>query len=72
MAEKAINIFADRLKDLMQDKKLNIKELSALTKIPRATINGWTLKIASPKIDNLIVLADFFNVSIDYLLGREN
>lgn len=72
MAEKAINIFAERLTDLMQENHLNIKELSAKTKIPRATINGWTLKIASPKIDNLIILADFFGVSVDYLLGREN
>ena len=72
MAEKAIHIFADRLKDLMQENNLGIKDLSEKTKIPRATINGWTLKIASPKIDNLITLADFFGVTVDYLLGREN
>lgn len=72
MAEKAIHVFAERLKDLMQENNLGIKDLSEKTKIPRATINGWTLKIASPKIDNLITLADFFCVTVDYLLGREN
>lgn len=72
MAEKAIHVFAERLKDLMQENNLGIKDLSEKTKIPRATINGWTLKITSPKIDNLITLADFFCVTVDYLLGREN
>ena len=56
----------------MQEKNLNIKELSKLTDIPRSTINSWTLKKRSPMIDYLCVLADFFQVLIDYLLGRED
>ncbi len=64
--------FSIRLKDLMQEKNLNIKELSELTDIPRSTINSWTLQKRSPMIDYLCVLADFFQVSIDYLLGRED
>ncbi|HIU06162.1 MAG TPA: helix-turn-helix transcriptional regulator [Candidatus Onthoplasma faecigallinarum] len=70
--QEAMNIFSSKLIDLMQDKKLNIKELSAKTNIPRSTINSWTLKKRSPKIDYLCTLADFFGVTIDYLVGREN
>ena len=70
--QEAMNIFSSKLIDLMQDKKLNIKELSAKTNIPRSTINSWTLKKRSPKIDYLCTLADFFGVSVDYLLGRED
>ncbi len=70
--QNLINIFADRLIDLMQEKSLNIKQLSIKTEIPFSTINGWTLRQSLPKADNLCVLADFFDVTIDYLLGREN
>ena len=70
--QEAMNIFSSKLIDLMQDKKLNIKELSAKTNIPRSTINSWTLKKRSPKIDYLCTLTDFFGVTIDYLVGREN
>ncbi len=70
--ENVLSIFSSRLIDLMQDKKLNIKELSAKTNIPRSTINSWTLKKRSPKIDYLCTLADYFGVSVDYLLGRED
>ena len=70
--EILIGVFADRLKELMEEKGLNIKELSKKTKIPQSTINGWTLKVSSPKIDNLCTVADFFGVTTDYLLGREN
>lgn len=70
--QNVLEKFSIRLKDLMQEKNLNIKELSKLTDIPRSTINSWTLKKRSPMIDYLCILADFFQVSIDYLLGRED
>ena len=67
-----IEIFSSRLKDLMFEKGLNIKALSNATKIPFTTIDAWILKKSSPKIDNLCAIAEFFNVTTDYLLGREN
>ena len=73
MKEKlnAVDAFAERLKDLMEGKSLNIKELSKLVGIPRSTINGWTLKQRTANIESLCVIADFFGVTTDYLLGRE-
>ena len=70
--QELLNIFARRLKELMREKNLNIKQLSEETGIPRSTINSWTLAIKSPKIDYLFMIAEFFAVSTDYLLGREN
>ena len=64
--------FSERLKGLMQEENLNIKELSIKTGIPRSTINSWTLGIKSPKIDYLCMVADYFGVTTDYLLGRED
>ena len=66
-----MDVFAERLLDLIHEKGWNIKEFSEQIGIPRTTINGWTLKQKSPKLDNLYQVADFFGVSIDYLVGRE-
>ena len=67
-----MDIFAYRLRDLIQEKGWNIQSFSKIIKLPRTTINSWILKTRSPKIDNLCTIADFFGVSVDYLLGRED
>ncbi|HIU06163.1 MAG TPA: helix-turn-helix transcriptional regulator [Candidatus Onthoplasma faecigallinarum] len=67
-----MDIFAERLLDLIRERGWSLNEFSNYIKIPRTTINGWTLKTRSPKVDSLCELADFFGVSVDYLLGRED
>lgn len=70
--EEIQKIFVERLNDLMTDRHLSIAKLSKITNIPRTTINSWTLQIKTPRMDSLDRLADYFEVSVDYLLGREN
>lgn len=65
------NAFAERLRDLMEERNLSIKKFASLVKIPRTTVNSWLLKIKSPNIHYLCAIADFFGVTTDYLLGRE-
>lgn len=65
-------IFAERLLELMTDKGLNAKQLSETLNIPRTTISSWKTKKKKISIDCLCVLAEFFGVSTDYLLGRED
>lgn len=64
-------IFKDRLEDLMKDKDLNSTKLAKHTGIPRGSISNWLNKKRTIQIDALCVLADFFGVTTDYLLGRE-
>ncbi len=40
--------------------------------ITRQTINSWLTLQALPTADKLDELADYFNVSIDYLVGRDD
>ena len=70
--ESVYQIFIERLKDLMQDKNINMKILSTKTSIPRSTINSWNLKERLPSAECLFALAEYFDVTIDYLLGRED
>ena len=67
-----MEIFADRLKDLMFEKGLNITMFSKEIGIPDSTISDWLNKKKRPIIDNLPKIALFFGVTTDYLLGLED
>ena len=70
MKEKSVKeIFAERLKYLINDRGLNIKTLSLEIKIPDSTISDWLLLKRTPKIDSIPKIAQYFKVSTDYLLG---
>ncbi|MBR1988316.1 MAG: helix-turn-helix transcriptional regulator [Clostridia bacterium] len=70
--ESIYKVFMERLKELMEDKNINMKVLSENTAIPRSTINSWNLKERLPSAECLFALAEYFEVTVDYLLGREN
>lgn len=67
--------FADRLIDLIQtDKEINgttIAKLSKTTGIPTGSLSKYQNDEAEPGLNALCKLADYFNVSVDYLTGRE-
>ncbi len=63
--------FGERLKQLREQKGLIQQDIADLLKVGRATIAGYETKGKQPDYEKLNKLADFFNVSIDYLLGRE-
>ena len=67
-----MNGFAERLKELRDDKGLNNQDLSNLIGIPRTSISNWLNGRRTVQVDALIKIALFFNVSTDYLLGLEN
>ncbi|OQV47765.1 helix-turn-helix domain-containing protein [Bacillus velezensis] len=58
----------ERIKKLAKDKKISLAELERTTKLSNGTIRRWDEK--TPGIDKVQKVADFFNVSVDYLLGR--
>lgn len=65
-------IVADRIKELMQEQSLNQTKLSQNIGIRQNTISDWLLKKKEPSIRSLWLLADFFGVEIDYLVGRKD
>lgn len=63
--------FKERLFELQKSKNIStVYELSQRVHIHRNNIAQWNKLNCIPLIDDLIVLADFFEVSVDYLLGR--
>ena len=61
-----------RLIELREEKGLSQNQLSKELNISQAAISKWEAGVSKPNIDCLITLADFFGVSTDYLLGRDN
>lgn len=65
-------MFTDRLEKLRQERKLTKKEIADELGIPYSTYFGYSNGTREPSIKMLWLLADFFNVSVDYLLGLSN
>ena len=62
----------NRIKDLREDKDMTQKELAKILGITQATLSDYEVEKTEPKKDIWIKLSDFFNVSIDYLMGTTN
>lgn len=67
-----MNIFAKRLRELRKIKKLSQKELAEEIGIARTTIANYEKDLRFPNQKILNKIADFFNVSLDYLFGRSD
>ena len=64
--------FAERLKELRQERGLSIAVLGKQTDIGAASIFRWEQGESDIKSDYLIRLSRFFDVTTDYLLGLED
>lgn len=57
------------IKELAKEKKMSIRQLEMNFGYSNGYLAKW--KNNTPNSDELSRIADFFNVSVDYLLGRE-
>lgn len=65
------NILAVRLRQLMYGSGTTQQELAEKTGCSRQAVAQYMDGSNAPNIDKLILIADFFNVSIDYLVGKD-
>lgn len=63
-------MFGKRLRELRKSKNLTMKELGGKMSLAESTISGYEIGNRKPDMEILQKLADFFEVSVDYLLGR--
>ena len=64
--------FETRLRELRLDWGLTQLELAKKLNTHQKNITDWERGIKTPRMNTLCQIADVFNVSTDYLLGREN
>lgn len=60
-----------RLKELRKSKGMQQQEAAKELNIPGSTYAGYERGEREPRIDVLIKLADYFDVSVDYLIVHE-
>lgn len=59
-----------RLRDLREDKDMKQKEIAAILGIDQRVYSTYETGKRDIPLRHLVVLADFYHVSVDYLLGR--
>jgi transcriptional regulator with XRE-family HTH domain len=60
------------LKKLREVRKIAQKNLAETLGVGISTVAGWERDYRTPDLDMLVKLADFYNVSVDSLLGRQD
>ena len=64
--------FKDVIRQLRKEKKLKQDELGEILNVDRTAVGKWEQGKNKPNADMLVVIADYFGVSTDYLLGISN
>lgn len=67
--------FADRLQDLINEKKkenITLQNIADETGILKGSLSKYQNNEVEIRISNLVKLAEYFDVSVDYLLGISN
>ncbi|MBQ8825912.1 MAG: helix-turn-helix transcriptional regulator [Oscillospiraceae bacterium] len=59
-----------RLKDLREDKDMNQTQVSEILGIQQTVYSRYERGFQTIPVEHLIKLADFYEVSTDYILGR--
>lgn len=66
------NLFKDNLKELRTERGLGQVELAKAINVSKGIISLWENGLREPNMSSLIALAQFFDVSIDELVGLAN
>lgn len=64
-------MFLERFNQLCKETNTSRYKLSKLIGISNSTMYGWD-KGQQPSADTVVKIADYFEISTDYLLGRSN
>ncbi len=60
----------NRFKELRKEKNIRQTELAKMLGVKQTAVSKWESGVAVPGAEKLSALADFYDVSVDYLLGR--
>ena len=65
-----VDILSQRLKQCRKERGLTQQQMAIYSDITEKTYQNYELKTREPKLKILLKIADVFNVSLDYLVGR--
>ena len=62
--------FSERMRDLRFDRGMTQEEVGKIIGVKRYSVYSYEKGLNYPEVRGLIILADYFKVSLDYLVGR--
>ena len=65
-------LFAQRLRELRKERGLTSEGLAINVQLTKQAISQFENCANYPHINSLVSLADYFDISLDYLVGRSN
>ncbi len=65
-------MYFQRLKDLREDMDMNQTQIAELLFTSQTVYSRYERGFRTIPVEDLLILADFYNVSTDYILGRTN
>lgn len=65
-------MYFPRLRDLREDADLSQKQVAEILHIQQTVYSRYERGYQTIPVEHLLVLADYYHVSVDYLLGRTN
>lgn len=62
--------FSTRLRELRNERGVSQQELGKLVNMSKMAVSHWESGHSEPSISQLVLLSDFFEVTVDYLIGK--
>lgn len=62
--------FKSRLRELRLEKNVSQKSLAKIVNMSKMAISHWESGHSEPSIAQLIILSEYFDVTVDYLIGK--
>lgn len=66
-----MSVIGERIKELRLEQGVSQSTLGNSIGVSQKAVDYWERGVNKPKASYIVKLADFFNVSSDYLLGRK-
>lgn len=64
--------FSERLRSLRREQRYKQREMADICGVKLRSYQSYEYKQSYPDVPGLLRLADFFGVSLDYLMGRSD
>ena len=65
-------MYFQRLRDLREDMDMNQTQIAELLHTSQTVYSRYERGFQTIPVEHLLILADFYKVSVDYILGRTN
>ena len=66
------NLFACRFSELLKESGISKRALAAAIGVSAMSVSDWSNGNVQPTAENIYLVAEYFHVSADYLLGLED